>query len=131
MKVQQLALININPKKRLDIIKTNSIVYTGTHDNETIVGWYYNLPLAIKRMFKEKLLIDQNNINWSFIEQAFKTKAKLAIIPIQDILGLNNNYRMNTPSTITGNWRYRLTDNLLTERLASKILYYTIKNNRQ
>jgi|SRR5690554_573352 len=131
MKVLQFELININPKKRLDIIKTNSIVYTGTHDNETIVGWYYNLPLAIKRLFKEKLLIDQKYINWSFIELAYQTKAKLTIIPMQDILGLTNNYRVNIPSTITGNWRYRLMENQLTENLAERLLYHTIKNNRK
>lgn len=130
MKVLQFELININPQKQLDKIKENKIIYTGTHDNETIMGWYNNLPIVIKKLFKNKLSIDEENINWSFIKLAYQTNAKLVLIPIQDILGLDNNFRMNTPSTITGNWRYRVGDNDLTNELSNKLLFFTSKYDR-
>ncbi len=89
----------------------NTVVYTGTHDNDTIVGWYEQLPekdkvSALKYMNnygteKKKLYLD-------FIREAMSSVSNLAIIPMQDYLGMGSEARMNTPSTLGGNWTWRM-----------------------
>lgn len=92
----------------------NQIIYTGTHDNETIVGWYKNLSPELKEQIKIVLRmrdIKCKKTNEKFIEYAFKSKAEYAIIPIQDFLGLDNKARMNTPGTLSNkNWAWKLKD---------------------
>lgn len=92
----------------------NQIIYTGTHDNETVVGWYKNLTPEQKEQVKIVLRmkgIKCKKTNEKFIEFAFKSKAEYAIIPIQDFLGLNNSARMNTPGTLSNkNWTWKLKD---------------------
>jgi 4-alpha-glucanotransferase len=103
---------------------TNSVVYTGTHDNDTIVGWYKNLNSKDKQLANAYLDIDEadeNQIHWKFIRLALASVARLAIIPIQDYLGLGSEARMNTPSTLGDNWRWRLLENEITDDLLEKI----------
>lgn len=102
---------------------SNCVVYTGTHDNNTIVGWYNSLNASDKILANEYLDIDanENNIHWKFIRLAFLSVARIAIIPIQDYLGLGSEARMNTPSTLGGNWRWRLLEADITEELLQKI----------
>ncbi len=92
----------------------NQIIYTGTHDNETIVGWYKNLSPEQKEQIKIVLRMKDikcKKTNKKFIEYAFKSKAEYAIIPIQDFLGLDNKARMNTPGTLSNkNWTWKLKD---------------------
>lgn len=100
----------------------NSIVYTGTHDNDTSVGWFENVQksdfeYAIKYL---KLNFDEG-LNWGFIRGAWSSVAYLAIAPMQDFLGLDDSARMNTPSTIGGNWTWRMKKDALTDQLSSRI----------
>jgi 4-alpha-glucanotransferase len=102
----------------------NCVVYTGTHDNETIVGWYDNLNPKDKQLAKDYLDIDSENekdIHWKFIRLALASVANLVIIPIQDYLGLGNEARINKPSTVGDNWKWRLRDNEITDDLLRKI----------
>ncbi|GFP76784.1 4-alpha-glucanotransferase [Clostridium fungisolvens] len=102
----------------------NSVVYTGTHDNETISEWYHKLNSEDKKLAIDYLDIDENNIedvNWKFIRLAFSTVSDLAIIPIQDYLGLGSEARINIPSTLGNNWKWRLSHNDFTPELAEKI----------
>jgi 4-alpha-glucanotransferase len=102
----------------------NSVVYTGTHDNETIVGWYRNLVPEDKQLAIDYLDIkpeDEKDIQWKFIRLALGTVANLAVIPIQDYLGLDNEARINTPSTLGINWKWRLSRDEITEELVQKI----------
>ncbi|KAK1309441.1 hypothetical protein QJS10_CPA09g00458 [Acorus calamus] len=87
----------------------NQVVYTGTHDNDTIVGWWENLEFKEKSNVLKYLGISKDDdISWALIQFALSSVARTAIMPMQDILGLGNSARMNTPATQLGNWRWRI-----------------------
>ena len=88
----------------------NSVVYTGTHDNDTTLGWYQHLDNYSRRRLHEYLACPQQNeldMPWVMIRLALSSVANLAIIPMQDILSLDSLHRMNTPGTMEDNWRWR------------------------
>lgn len=100
----------------------HSVVYTGTHDNETLAGWLENLPKdaflhAVRYL---KLNYDEGLI-WGMIRGAWSSAANLAIAPMQDFLELDNKARMNVPATIGGNWTWRMEEAALTPALAGRI----------
>lgn len=100
----------------------NCIVYTGTHDNETILGWYKGLKAGVRRSVKKYLDIRGNgDIPWYFIRAAFASVADTAVIPMQDYLGLDNAGRINIPSTLGGNWEWRMLPEAATPQLAERI----------
>lgn len=102
--------------------KYNSVTYTGTHDNATIMDFYAEMPKKDQTYAKAYLsLKEADGINWGFIRGAFASVANLAIIPIQDYLGLGKWARMNEPSTLGGNWVWRLKSGVLTEELTHQI----------
>lgn len=106
--------------------KENCIVYTGTHDNETTVGWYWNLETKTRKHVQEYFNItDETKVNWTFIRAALSSVADTAIIPMQDYLGLGNEARMNTPSTLGGNWEWRMKPDACTRELAKEIYKLT------
>ena len=89
----------------------NCVVYTGTHDNDTLQGWYQTLSEEDKEMTKEYLnnpYTPDEEVHWDFISLAMRSVADTCIIPVQDYLGLGKEARINTPSTLGGNWVYRL-----------------------
>ncbi|MBD0347773.1 MAG: 4-alpha-glucanotransferase [Thermoleophilia bacterium] len=97
--------------------RDNQVVYTGTHDNDTAVGWFRSLPRAIR----ERTGLDAREPHWALIEAAFSSRAALALVPAQDVLGLGSEARMNTPATRTGNWRWRLGRGQLTDEHAARL----------
>ena len=102
--------------------KKNSIVYTGTHDNETTIGWYWNLNEHTRKHVKEYFdITDKTKVNWTFIRAALSSVADTVVIPMQDYLGLGNEARINTPSTLGGNWEWRMKKDACTKELAEKI----------
>ena len=106
----------------------NCVVYTGTHDNETIRGWYEHLNRNDKRFSKEYLNNYRRSlkeIHWDFIRLALASVADLAIIPVQDYLGLGNEARINHPSTLGGNWIWRMKEGQFDEALVDKIRHLT------
>ncbi len=106
--------------------KKNSIVYTGTHDNETTLGWYRNLDERTEKHVKEYFdITDETKVNWTIIRAALSSVADTAIIPMQDYLGLGNEARINTPSTLGGNWEWRMKEDVCTRELAEKIAALT------
>lgn len=88
-------------------VEANSVVYTGTHDNDTILGWYQQLEENAKKHLHSVLNTDEPDMPNALIDMALATKADLAIIPMQDILALDSTNRMNTPGTLGGNWVWR------------------------
>ncbi|MCO5572791.1 hypothetical protein L7F22_026550 [Adiantum nelumboides] len=87
----------------------DQVVYPGTHDNDTIVGWWQRISVEEKKTVRDYLIVeDENDIAWVFIRGAVSSVAKTAIIAMQDILGLDNSARMNTPAVQTGNWGWRI-----------------------
>ncbi|MDR1017990.1 MAG: 4-alpha-glucanotransferase [Lachnospiraceae bacterium] len=96
----------------------NSVVYTGTHDNETTRGWFKDLDKEDKKFFLSYIGrkdIDEEEAAEIVIRMAMSSVSKLCIIPIQDYLNLDNQARINTPSTLGGNWMWRLKVGQLTE----------------
>jgi 4-alpha-glucanotransferase len=85
----------------------NAVVYTGTHDNDTTRGWYRERTPEEKDLIRRYLGRSDHDIAWDFIRLAMATSARIAIIPLQDILNLDSDARMNTPSTVGGNWAWR------------------------
>lgn len=84
----------------------NTVVYTGTHDNDTTKGWYETATEAEKDHYRRYLNADGSNVAWDFIRLALSSPADLAILPLQDVLALGTEHRMNIPGTSTGNWGF-------------------------
>ncbi len=107
--------------------QNNSVVYTGTHDNDTTLGWLQTLNRKDKAFAKRYLDIKSSKeIEWKFIRAALSSVADTAIIPMQDYLGLGGEARINMPSTLGCNWKWRMLDGQTTDALAEKI-YDTCK----
>jgi len=101
----------------------NCVVYTGTHDNMTLQGWYHSLSPASKTFALRYLgnaYTPEGEIHWDYIRLALASVAKLAVIPVQDYLGLGNWARTNEPSTLGKNWRWRMKKDDLTPELIAK-----------
>ncbi len=100
----------------------NSVVYTGTHDNDTTVGWYQTISRR-DRSFARKYLNIKNSreLEWNFIRAALGSVSDTAVIPMQDYLGLGSEARINVPSTLGTNWKWRMTKGQIPEGLAEKI----------
>jgi 4-alpha-glucanotransferase len=100
-----------------DVITEHTVVYTGTHDNDTTAGWYAKLDPDEQALVDGELGSTADTINFDMIETAWRTPAVLAVTPLQDVLGLGTEARMNTPSTTGGNWTWRITgDALIADR---------------
>ena len=111
----------------------NCVVYTGTHDNETLAGWYAGLSKEAKEQLRAYLGnydIAEKRMYKAAINCAMTSVAKDCIIPIQDHLGLPNTCRMNQPGTVGFNWRWRLIPGQITPELAEEIKAMTIRANR-
>lgn len=101
------------------------VVYTGTHDNDTIMGWFASADQESVKMAKEYLnLSEEEGYHWGFLRGVWSSVADMAIVPLQDILGLGNEARINVPSTIGENWKWRATAGSYNDELAKKILKY-------
>lgn len=86
----------------------NSVAYSGTHDNDTTIGWYASRSKEQQDFVNDYLGFKPNDIAWEMIRLALSSVARLAIVPMQDVLSLGTESRMNTPSTQQGNWAWRM-----------------------
>lgn len=121
-----------NPYLPHNFVK-NCIVYTGTHDNNTIIGWFHEDAKPQEKMNLSQYLghaILETTLSWDLIELAMRSIADVAIISMQDILGLGEEARMNTPATLKGNWQWRLGPNTLTPEVMKKFLELTESTQR-
>jgi 4-alpha-glucanotransferase len=100
------------------------VAYTGTHDNNTITGWLKSLKIKEKAKVQSYLGIESLD-NWHFIRKIEETVAWLAIVPMQDILGLEGVARMNKPGTTKGNWIWRMESNPMKPAFTAKLLDLT------
>ncbi len=101
---------------------SGKVIYTGTHDNDTVVGWWKSAAADHERRNAETYVGRcEDGIHWAFIRSAQSSPAELSIVPMQDVLGLGSDARMNTPSLDRGNWRWRLHEDQLKPDLASKL----------
>jgi 4-alpha-glucanotransferase len=99
----------------------NSVVYTGTHDNNTVLGWYYALNDAQRKRVLEYLQYPTEPMPWPLICAALQSVCRTAILPMQDLLALDGSHRMNIPGTTTGNWRWRFSWEWVSSDLPQKL----------
>ena len=110
----------------------NTAIYTGTHDNDTAVGWFQSEPggasvrsaaqVERERQFcLDYLATDGAEINWDFIRALYASAGDTALVPLQDVLGLGSEARMNTPATMSGNWGWRFQAGDLNEELSARL----------
>jgi 4-alpha-glucanotransferase len=110
----------------------NTVVYTGTHDNDTAVGWFRSdtggsSVRSAEQVERERrycldyLGTDGAEINWDFIRALYASSGDTALVPLQDVLGLGSVARMNTPATMSGNWGWRFRDGDLSEDVSARL----------
>ena len=110
----------------------NLLVYTGTHDNDTTVGWWNSAgtgdstrrldEVAREHKFALKYLgAEGTDIHWTLIRAVLASVANLAIVPLQDVLGLGSEARMNLPARPSGNWQWRFLPGMLTESVRERL----------
>ena len=111
----------------------NTVIYTGTHDNDTAVGWFRSEPTggssvrSAEQVERERGFcldyLDTNGaeINWDFIRALYASAGDTALVPLQDVLGLGSGARMNTPATMSGNWSWRFREGDLDENLSARL----------
>jgi 4-alpha-glucanotransferase len=99
----------------------NCVVYTGTHDNDTARGWFENAPEGEKDFARRYLGCDGNNIAWDLMRAAWSSVAQIAIAPMQDLLNLDNQARMNYPGKASGNWTWRMPSDALNQELRQRL----------
>jgi 4-alpha-glucanotransferase len=109
----------------------NSVAYTGTHDNDTSLGW---LREGASREERDRVgrLVDPAGVDahWGMIRAVFASRARFAVVPLQDVLGLGSEARMNTPGTSEGNWEWRLPEGALTQDLQRRLRKLTVATSR-
>jgi 4-alpha-glucanotransferase len=111
-----------NPYLPFNYYDRNCLVYTGTHDNDTTAGWFAKLPEYERQAVLAYLgHVSPDGIHWDLIRLALSSVANLAIIPLQDILGLGSEARMNTPGLAEGNWGWRYWYGALTDDVRHRL----------
>lgn len=111
----------------------NSVVYTGTHDNETLTGWFRDIRPEERRMVRSYLNdfhTSDEEIYWDLVCMAMRSVSKLCVIPMQDYLGYDNRARINQPSTLGKNWKWRLKKGAFSAELIRKIREMTARYGR-
>src|SRR3984885_13042089 len=109
----------------------DKVIYTGTHDNDTVVGWWRSGATQQERRNAEAYVGRcEDGIHWAFIRAAQCSAASLSIVPLQDVLGIGSEGRMNTPSLNGGNWRWRFEPQQLNSELAAKLAHLAELSDR-
>ncbi|MDX2494346.1 MAG: 4-alpha-glucanotransferase [Desulfuromusa sp.] len=108
----------------------NSVVYTGTHDNNTTCGWFNSLDPELQHQVLQQLPQDVGGIPWPLIEAALQSPAQTAIIPMQDWLALDGKHRTNTPGTTENNWVWKFSWDQVSAQLAERIRNKLERNQR-
>lgn len=126
-----------DPYHRPEAYPEHSAAYTGTHDNETIMGWYQQRKADRAESGSDDPLLDAvidpntSTAHLDIVRSVFGSPAELAIIPLQDLLGLGNEARMNTPGEAAGNWGWRCLPEHLCDAVAAELEAITIESNRR
>ena len=108
----------------------NCVVYSGSHDNDTILGWMKNSPRETVEYAAEYLGLTVKDANWGMMKAVWASVADTAIVTMQDLLGLGDEARMNIPSTTGNNWKWRMKPDALSQELAGKIYHQMINYAR-
>ena len=131
MKILQFAFSSDEKNKDLPHhIERNFVVYTGTHDNDTSLGWFKNAGKPERSILKQYLKFPRYNFTNRYIEMAWATVADRALIPMQDLLGLDTKGRMNVPGVASGNWEWRFQWKMLKQKQKDVLKEITRKYDR-
>ena len=98
-----------------------SVVYTGTHDNDTTLGWYHGSTEGVRRHLLDYLAVEEAEVVWAMNRAALASVAVLAVLPLQDVLELGSEHRMNTPGVTGENWRWRFDWRMFPDGLAARL----------
>lgn len=109
----------------------NCVVYTGTHDNDTTIGWYNSATELEKHRAREYTRNDGSDIHWELIRMAMLSVSDQAIFPLQDFMNLPSEHRMNIPGTAKNNWEWRYTNEMLTSIDQNRLQYLVDASNRK
>jgi 4-alpha-glucanotransferase len=110
-----------NPYLPHNFLHPNCVVYTGTHDNDTARGWFEHASEPERELVCAYLGEECTDIPWALIRAAYTSVAETAIVPVQDILGLGSDARMNRPGAGLDNWSWRLRSGSLTRTHAQRL----------
>lgn len=111
---------------------TRLVAYTGTHDNDTVLGWWRSAPAEARARARRYLGFEaEAEAPWAFIRAVMTSVAETAVVPVQDLLGLGAEARMNTPGEERGNWAWRLEEGALTNELAERLRALTDVSGRR
>jgi 4-alpha-glucanotransferase len=110
--------------------QANSVVYTATHDNQTTVGWFHSRPDAERKAIQQYIGRDGSDIAWDLIRSALASSANTSIVPLQDVLRLGDEARMNVPGKPFGNWAWRYRAEDLSHGLAIGLRELTVAYGR-
>ena len=111
---------------RIENHRALGVVYTGTHATDTAMGWWSSLTPRQRATTG----LDPGAPHWSLASLALTSRARLAVLPLQDVLGLGSEARMNRPGETEGNWSWRLEPGQLTAQLAERLHRLTVKSRR-
>ncbi len=139
MKILQFSFDEKAPiKSRPEGYEKHCVVYTGTHDNDTLLAWHRGLKQSkntrvlkiLEKYYGINNSMSEEKVCWALIEVVYKTKANFAIVPLQDILCLDNEARMNYPGTVSGNWAWRYKREDITKGMQEKLAILSQKYHR-
>ncbi len=99
----------------------NCVCYTGTHDNDTVTGWYEKASEQVRDKVRRYMNTDGSQISWDFIRTCHGTPARIAMVPIQELFCQDSSCRMNVPGVAEGNWAYRVRKDLFTDDVAKRL----------
>jgi 4-alpha-glucanotransferase len=111
----------------------NTVAYTGTHDNNTTRGWFESLPDNVRqaaRTYASKAGVGTGEVAWDFIRSVWSSNSGLTIAPLQDLLNLGVEGRMNVPGVAAGNWGWRCTEEMLEPSIFERLRGLTIRTGR-
>lgn len=127
MKILQFAFLEDDVKAENPYLphnaNKNSVIYSGTHDNNTTKGWYKEISDIEKDIIRRYMNISGENISWDFIRLAYSTVCNMAIVTMQDIMNLDSDCRMNTPGEASNNWQWRYTQDMLLDEYTERLAY--------
>ncbi len=121
MKILQFGFSHFDSPHLPHRYESHTVVYTGTHDNDTARGWYENAPEDEQEIVNAYLGCDTADISWGLIRCAYTSVAETVIVPVQDILGLGSEARMNRPGDSHGNWTWRMRPGALRREHAERL----------
>lgn len=132
MRVLQFGLGDPESEHHPSRVPEHCVVYTGTHDNDTARGWFDGLDADVRgRVLADLGVVDGGEIHWDVVRAAFETRAERAIVPMQDVLGLGSEARMNTPAVVEGNWVWRMLGDSLRPDTADRLGALTDRTGRR